>query len=98
MPLNVPTALIALRYPLPLAEIRLEGPDLKAARLWISTLDPTDLHDDGTLHELQPLSGSNQTFPIPLDLATRSTSQIRFSADLSPTNRKLSITLTPASP
>jgi hypothetical protein len=98
LPLDEPTAVVALRYPLLLTEIQLTGPTLKSARLWVSTLDPKDLHDDFTWHELQPVPDSNHIFPLPPQLSTRSISQIRFTAEISPTNPKLTLFLSRLSP
>src|SRR5262249_43524517 len=74
-----PTALVALRYPLPLESIRLEGAGLTGAQMWISTLHPGDAYDEVEWHELK--RNENGAFFVPADLAGRSVAEIRFRCD-----------------
>jgi hypothetical protein len=93
LPLDEPTALVALRYPLPIAAIGLSGADLNNSRLWISLLHPSDPYDENTWQELKPHSGHEQTYLLPAEFASRGLAQIRFSADFSGPDRHLQLTL-----
>jgi hypothetical protein len=93
LPLDEPTALVALRYPLPIAEIKLGGANLEKCRVWISLLHSSDPYDENIWHELTPERGNEQTYVLPPELASRRLAQIRFAADFSGPDRHLRLTL-----
>jgi hypothetical protein len=93
LPLAEPTAMVALRYPLPLAEIRLSGSGLQSARIWISTLDPVEHYDLCQWRELSAQAGPECTFRLPPDLAGQDVTAIRFAADVSGDDRELKLML-----
>jgi hypothetical protein len=90
-PLQPPAALVALRFPLPLESIQLEGQGLKNVQMWISTLHPSDPYDELAWHELQPNAGGR--FAVPRELAGRSVAEIRFRCELTGGDRRLQLTL-----
>ncbi len=93
LPLTEPTALVALRYPLPLEEIQLAGSALSGARMWISTLHPEEQYDQCQWRELPRRSGGECTFRLPPDLAGQAVTMIRFAADIEGSDRALGLTL-----
>jgi hypothetical protein len=93
LPLDEPTALVALRYPLPLERIELAGGGLSGARIWISTLHPEEQYDQCQWRELPRASGSDLSFAIPPDLAGQAVTMIRFAADVAGQQRELRMTL-----
>jgi len=95
--LREPTALVALRYPVPLRQIGLREQSLRGARVWISTLDPHDHVDEDQWHELGSAKGTALTFSVPDKLANRDVAEIRFQADVAGPNRELELTLLPTS-
>src|SRR5262249_52977549 len=82
LPLDVPTALLAISYPLPIKEIRLAGKGLQSARVWVSTLDPNGHHDENQWHDLGEFEGPHCDIPLPVELAGRDLAEIRFHADV----------------
>jgi len=93
LPLDEPTALVAMRYPLPIAEIQLSGIDLRHSRVWVSLLHPNDPYDENDWQELVSPGGNKQTFRLSADQASRGLAQIRFAAEFSGPNRHLRLTL-----
>jgi hypothetical protein len=87
-----PTALIALRYPLPLKSIRLEAAGLMNLRVWVSTLHPGDPYDELLWHELK-LDEADR-FTLPHELAGRSVAEVRFRGEILKGDRRLQLTLT----
>ena len=93
LPLDEPTALVALRYPLPLERIELAGSGLSGARMWVSTLHPEEQYDQCQWRELPRATGSELSFAIPPDLAGQAVTMIRFAADVAGQQRELRMTL-----
>jgi hypothetical protein len=93
LPLDEPTALVALRYPLPVSEIKISGDGLTSGRLWISTLHPTEHYDESQWRELGRWKGETHIFRLPADLASRALTAVRFSADVAGGDRELRLTL-----
>jgi hypothetical protein len=93
MPLDEPTALVALRFPLPIREVRLEGRGLAAARAWVSALDPVEQYDDGVWHDLGRRSGRAVAWQLPDGVASRGLSVVRFSAETVGEDRELRFSL-----
>lgn len=98
MPLGIPTPVLAMKTPVPLRSIDLKGPSLKSARLWVTFLDPAEQYDDGIVHDLGELHGDKLSWQLPLELASRPISVIRYQATFSPANRKLIWLFQPKSP
>ena len=96
LPLDVPTALVALRYPLSVNEIRISGAGLRGVRVWISTLHPAENYDECQWRELPRASGGEFSFRLPADLAGCALTTVRFSADVVGASRELTLTLVPA--
>src|SRR5262245_51351346 len=85
------TALVALRFPLPLESIRLNGAGLTSAQMWISMLHPGDPYDEVEWHELK--QGEEGALKVPAGLASRSVAEIRFRCDITGGDRRLQLTL-----
>ncbi len=96
LPLDVPTSVLALQTPLPLAGLTLSGADLETARAWVSLLDESEGYDLQQWIEL-PMTrrGEDLVFTLPATLRRQRVSVIRLYA---PTglDRLLHLTLTPA--
>jgi hypothetical protein len=101
-----PTALVALRYPLLVREIRLEGPDLTDSRVWVSLLDRNEAFDEDRWRELKlPLHAARldreaherspdvNIFRLPGDIAGRRVTMIRFHLPSTTNNRRLKLTI-----
>jgi hypothetical protein len=95
--LGEPTAMVSLRYPLSIGEIRLEGASLSGGRIWISQLDPAEHYDEPTdkWHKLPEFSGSKFVYRLPADLAARELAEIYFSVHFQGSDRRLRLTLVP---
>jgi hypothetical protein len=93
LPLDEPTALVALRFPMPVRTIRLQGAGLRGGRAWVSTLHPDEHYDEGTWHDLGPQSGDMLTWSLSDHLARRDLSMLRFQADVRNDARALRLTL-----
>lgn len=93
MPLEIPTALVALEQPQSLSEILLQGAGLKSARLWISTYDPIQFYDTQEWTDLGTASGKELKWIVPEELLGRSVSIIRFNAEFGSRDRKLELQL-----
>jgi hypothetical protein len=91
--LEEPTALVALRFPLPIETIRIAGSGLARAQVWISTLHADDSYDEQDWHELQPLGDALTTFRLPADLKGRDLAEIRLRATIRGSDRRLRLTL-----
>jgi hypothetical protein len=91
LPLDEPTALVALRYPLPLRAIALHGDDLKNVHVWVSVLHSGDSYDENDWHQLK--TGENGRWRLPPELAQREVATIRFRADIAGSNRRVQLTL-----
>ena len=70
--------------------------DLRGARLWVSTLHPTEQYDECQWRELGRTSGADSKFRLLEDIAGRAVTMIRFQADLTGADRELRLTLVPA--
>lgn len=88
-----PTAIVALRFPLPLDEIRLEGTGLSNVRAWVSTLHANDPYDEADWHTMERRPGYDNRFVMPAGVAGRHVAEIRFRADLNDKDRRLRLTL-----
>ncbi len=93
LPLDEPTALVALRYPIPVRAIQLEGAGLRGGRVWVSTLHPDEQYDEGTWQDLGPRSGDVLGWSLPDHLAGLDLSMLRFQADVRDEVRELRLTL-----
>jgi hypothetical protein len=93
LPLSEPTALVALRFPLPIEAIHVEGAGLTGFRVWISTLHPHDPYDDQHWQELRSDPSARGVFRLPPDLAHRDLAEIRFRAEVTGADRRLHLTL-----
>jgi hypothetical protein len=97
LPLEEPTVLLALRFPVPIHEIRLEGPGLTGARFWVSMLDPVEKCDQDQWQEVGKFFGgqSDGWFAhfTPPDLMDQPVAGIRFRATVRGANRRLTLTL-----
>jgi hypothetical protein len=97
LPLAEPTALVALRYPLPIEQIRIAGAGLRGGRIWISLLDSKEKYDEDRWRPLAAeFSGQALICRLPADLAGRELAEIRFQADIRGNDRRLKLTLVPA--
>ena len=89
MPLGIPTPLMAFERPIPLSSLKLVGPSLTTAQVWVTCLDENEHYDDGELHDLGEQRGAELVWTMPRKLATRPVSVIRFRAAFSTTNREM---------
>jgi len=80
--LEEPSVLLALRYPLPINEIRLDGEGLQKARLWISTLAADDYYDEDRWHDLGEFTGPLLICKLPEELARKGLTKVRLRADV----------------
>jgi hypothetical protein len=93
-PGNEPSVLLALRYPLPLATLSVEGDSVREFRVWVSFLNATDGHDD--LHWEELSRDDNGKFTLLPAMPARSAAEIRVQADFRGSNRRLQLAVTPA--
>lgn len=93
MPLEIPTALIALERPQPLGEIHLKGAGLKSARVWLSTYDPMESYDTQQWKDLGLESGTEVKWTIPEELSRLRASVILIHADFDTNDRHLQLQL-----
>lgn len=93
MPLEIPTALIALEQPQPLGEVSVRGAGLKSARVWISTYDPVEFYDTQDWKDLGTATGKDLKWVIPAELSGRNVSVIQFKAEFESGDRKLELQL-----
>lgn len=94
MPLEIPTALLALEQPQPLSEIRLKGSHLRSAQIWISTCDPVEQYDLQDWNDQGARSGNDIVWHLPAGLSSRDTSVVRLKAEFSSRDHHLQITFT----
>ncbi len=85
------TALVALRYPMPLEAIDLHDQD---AQVWVSLLHAGDPYDELLWHELLP--DSQGRFLFPREMTGRSVAEIRFCCGAASKGRRMQLTLTRA--
>ncbi len=97
MPLDVATPLIALKTPVALEQIKLTGPLLESAQIWVSYLDEKERYDDGQWQDCGLLRGANVEWTLSNRVPMRPVSVIRFRATFSEGSRELMWTLTPRS-
>ena len=93
MPLETPTALVALEYPVALEEIQLSGKSLKSGRVWVSTYDPVGHYDLQEWKDLGKVDGTGLHWKIPSEMADRKVSVILFQAEFSGGDRNLELKL-----
>jgi hypothetical protein len=98
LPLEEPTILVALRFPLPIHEIYLEGPGLRGARVWVSMLDPAEKCDQDQWHEVGKVFGGESergwfAHFTPPELMNQPVAEIRFRANVRGADRRLTLTL-----
>jgi hypothetical protein len=86
-----PSALVALRYPLPLKMINLGANPIKNLRVWVSLLHPADPYDELLWYELLP--DSEGRFVLPREMAGRSVAEIRFRCDVAGSSSDLLLEL-----
>jgi hypothetical protein len=96
LPLAQPAAQVALHYPLRLAAIRISGKSLMGARIWISTLHPSEPFDQCQWQALTSEVGSDCHFSLPADLSSQAITAVRVAADLAAGDRELRLSLTAA--
>jgi hypothetical protein len=98
-PGDEPAAMVALRYPLPIEEIRIEAKGLGGSRIWISMLDPKEHFDEDRWREVAvQVSGHSIVCRLPVDLAGRDLAEIRFQADIAGKDRRVHLTLVRTAP
>src|SRR4029079_9480398 len=90
-----PGAIVALRYPLPLSSVFIDGPVFKAVRVWV-LFQATDHLQDDAWHELEPGIEGGREFWIPDGFLDRAVSAIRFSLDIGGEKRNLQLLIVPA--
>lgn len=93
MPLEIPTAMIALEQPVPLEEIQLSGSGLKSARVWLSTYDRVEFYDTQEWADLGVRQGKQGRWQVPKDLSQREASVILFKAEFDANDRELELKL-----
>jgi hypothetical protein len=91
--LEEPSALIALRFPVPVQKIRLTGTGLSGGHVWISTLDANEHYDELEWRDFGVFRGDSFIASLPAELARRDLAEIRFRANVSGSNRQLRLTL-----
>ena len=98
MPLERPTALLALAQPQPLKSISLSGAGLISARAWVSTYDQVEHYDTEEWRELGASNGSDLNWVLPDELAQRDASIILLQADVKGDDLHLILKLTSRHP
>jgi hypothetical protein len=93
LPGEEPSALVALRFPVRVDEILLEGNGLVGGRLWVSTIDPDEHCDENRWHEVASFRIDSIVCQLPPDLAARELAEIRFTAVIRGPDRRLRLTL-----
>src|SRR5205823_12031306 len=93
LPGEEPAALVALRFPMPVHEIFLEGNGLVGGRLWISLIDPDEHCDENRWREVGRFLSDSIVCQLPPDLSGRKLAEIRFSATIKGADRRLRLTL-----
>jgi len=91
MPLRRPFVQFNLESPASLREIRLSGPTLTKASVWITTEDPSLHYDPGVIHALGEREGSSLTWS--LEGLAGAVNTIRISASFKGTDRTIDTTL-----
>jgi hypothetical protein len=89
-----PAALVALRYPLPLAEVHLRGDSLRRSQMWALFQDE-DQFEPETWHDLDRTAELG-IFIMPAHFQARPVSALRFTADCLGQDRRLRISLSSA--
>lgn len=89
MPLGIPTPMLAFKNPVALDTIKVAGPQLESAQVWVSCLDREGHFDDGIPHDLGKRSGPEVSWDLPADISTRPVSVILFRAEFSGPNREM---------
>jgi len=93
MPLEIPTALLALEQPQPLSEVRLSGTQLKSAQIWISTYDSIEQYDQQDWNDQGSQSGSDLVWHLPATLSARESSVVLLKAEFTGNDHHLILTL-----
>lgn len=99
-----PAAIVALRYPLPLSSVIVDGPlstvsvdenFVKSARVWV-LFQAQDERQDEAWHELKPAREEFRECWVPPEFANRPVSAIRFTADIQGSDRRLQLLIVTA--
>ncbi len=85
-----PAAVLAFRYPTPLASVLISGQDLEQARVW-ALFQPEERFEDETWHELKAAREGFNEYWLPPELFGRPVSALRFSAQINGHDRHLQI-------
>jgi hypothetical protein len=95
MPIRKPYVQLNLAMPLAVSQIKLTGPNLKAADIYFSS-DDVDRHfDDGTLSELGRKQGKLLTWQVPLTPRSSRVNTIRVCAEFKGSDHKLLMDIVP---
>ena len=97
MPLEIPHVLLSLALPSDLRALRLRGPDLAAAQIHLTHVDPADGVDAGVVASEARQSGSALEWPLAGD-AGRLVNTVRVVASFDGPDRSLALELVPAAP
>jgi hypothetical protein len=89
-----PAALVALRNPKPIVEVGFAGTGLQKVRAW-ALLQAEDRFEADNWHELEPFDSDPRILLMPVSIAERRISALRFSAEIKGADRKLSLSLSP---
>jgi hypothetical protein len=82
MPLRKPHVQINFEMPVPVKKIRLTGPYLRKAQIWLTAVDPKDGYDRHLLHNLGEKKGFDNKWTLPDEPWTNHVNTCKITAEI----------------
>lgn len=91
MPMRKPYVQLNFEMPTKIKSIKLNGPWLRKATLWLTAVDPKDGYDREILHELPTKKGHQLSWDLPNEQWTSHINTCRISAEINGADSRLNI-------
>jgi lysophospholipase L1-like esterase len=92
MPIRKPYVQLNFEMPGQIKTIKLTGPWLRKATIWLTAVDPKDGYDRELLHQLPEKKGSQLAWDLPKEPWTSQINTLRISAEIKGADNRLNIT------